>query len=191
MTKKGRTEKEHPAKPLKISRIVRMISFENEAEIPRPKLSCFLLQPISEKISALDFIIEDAANKQIVFVQTTTLLPHTHEKKNTKIEKLFTSGKITRILDTIFQAKTTATIDNTSGTFIITLPESFSDWQVKILYVTSQHDTDVKAKSFWKWKDVFVAGRETLQPLNLLFHEKDNKKDKSVDPKFQVKQSFL
>jgi len=153
---------------LKISKIERIVYFSKETEIPHlPHFSCCLLQPVSERFSALDFIIEDAILKQIVLVQTTTLFPPDHDKG--KIEKLISSGKLKHMLDAIFNTKsTTAIIEN--GHFVITLPASVSDWRVKVLYVTSQHDASVHGKS-WEWKDVLVAGRETLQPLGLQFYE--------------------
>jgi len=174
-TEKNGTENKEPAKSLLISTITRMISFKKDTEIPRPRPPCCILQPTSETYSGVDFIIEDSVNKQIVFVQTTMELPHQHEKKMKLFENLFTSGKIKNILDNLFQVSSTeVTVDNKAH-FIIKLPES-AGWQVKFLYITGQLNADVKEKCHWNWKDVVVAGRETIRPLNLLFHEWSKKK---------------
>jgi len=179
------TENKEPAKPLIISTIARMIPFTKDTELPTPRPRCCILQPTSQTYSGLDFIIEDSANKQIVFVQTTKMLPHSHEDSKLLFQKLFSRQtkkddkgtttelpcKIERLLQSLLNVKTEATIDNKSSHFIIILPESVSDWQVKFLYITSQHDAIVKQQCFWKWKDVVVAGRETIRPLNLLFYE--------------------
>jgi len=48
---------------------------------------------------------------------------------------------------------------------------------VKFLCVTSQHDDDLK-KRLWKWKDVLVAGRETISTLKLCFTREQTKENK-------------
>eukprot|EP01124_Arcella_intermedia_P019090 TRINITY_DN2622_c0_g1_i4.p1 TRINITY_DN2622_c0_g1~~TRINITY_DN2622_c0_g1_i4.p1 ORF type:complete len:613 (-),score=78.21 TRINITY_DN2622_c0_g1_i4:89-1927(-) len=160
---------------LRIARIEQVVSFQSESDIPQsPKFISSLLKPISETFKAIDFILKDVMNKQIIFVQTTILFPHEHDNKSAKIETLFKEGRMARILDSIFSVKgATATIED--GHFIFVLPETVSDWQVKILYLTSQQDEDVKRKH-WKWKDLLVAGRETLTPLNLVFDEVEKKR---------------
>lgn len=168
-TEKDSAGSKEPAKPLVISTVVRLISFSKDTEIPRSRPTCCILTPTSETYSGLDFIIEDSVNKQIVFVQTTTRLPHEHEKKNQIFQKLFTSGKIKQILNSLLNAETIETTIDKFGHFTVTLPDSVSKWQVKFLYITSHHINDIAQKSYWKWKDVVVAGRETIKPLNLLF----------------------
>eukprot|EP01124_Arcella_intermedia_P019091 TRINITY_DN2622_c0_g1_i5.p1 TRINITY_DN2622_c0_g1~~TRINITY_DN2622_c0_g1_i5.p1 ORF type:complete len:613 (-),score=64.14 TRINITY_DN2622_c0_g1_i5:81-1919(-) len=162
---------------LKIARMEQVVSFRSESDIPRsPKFVSSLLKPIPENFKGIDFILEDVINKQIIFVQTTTRFPHKHDNDSKKIQKLFQERTIAKILDSIFQVKgTTATIED--GHFIFVLPETVSDWQVKILYLTSKRDEDVKTKH-WEWKDLLVAGRETLTPLNLVFDDVEKKRAK-------------
>jgi len=155
---------------LKISRIERIIYFDTENEIPRlATLECCLLKPRSQIYRAWDFIIEDTHTKQIVFVQTSTLLPNV--RKSLKIEKAFREldkeghNQIERVLDSLFQMKGSKA-HTEGGSFIITLP--LEGWTVKFLYITSQRDDAVKQCS-WEWEDLLVAGRETLVSLQLCF----------------------
>jgi len=177
-TEKGANNVE-PAKPLVISTIIRMLSFYETPEdlkkpsgpkkltVPVSRPACCVLTPMSQRYPGLDFIIEDTPHKQIVLVQVTTQLPHQHIKD--KLQILFNSGKLAQLLQSLLGAEPVSTvIDTKDSHFVVTLPEPYSGWQVKFLYITSQHDTDVQ-KTSWQWRDVMVAGRETIKPLNLLF----------------------
>jgi len=168
---------------LKVSRIERIIYFDGEKDVPRlPTLECRLLKPKSQIFKAWDFIIEDAHTKQIVFVQVTTQFPNVHDKSkdgNSKMASAFVSfdsgsNQIETLLDTLFQTTgTKAHVDD--GSFVITLP--VTGWIVKFLCVTSQHDDDLK-KRLWKWKDVLVAGRETISTLKLCFTQEQTEENK-------------
>jgi len=162
-----------PSKPqtklLKISQIEQIIYFANENEIPhQPTIQCLLFKPISETYKAWDFFIEDGHTKQILFVQTSIRFPKS--KKGKTMAKAFTDrdhnhhNQIERVLNSIFKIEgSKAHIEN--GSPIITLP--IEGWTVKFLFVTSQHDADVK-ELLWDY-DFLVAGRETLASLNLCF----------------------
>jgi len=84
------------------------------------------------------------------------------------------TNQIEILLDTLFQTTgTKAHIDD--GSFVITLP--VTGWTVKFLCVTSQHDVDLK-KRLWNWKDVLVAGRETISTLKLCFTREQTEENK-------------
>jgi len=159
---------------LKLSRVERIFYFDREGIPLLPTSGCQLLKPKSQIFKAWDFIIEDAHTKKVIFVGTSTLFPDKHDVKDgsSKIAKSFVAEKngqnqIERILDSIFQ-KTESKASIKDGSFIIKLHESLGDWEVKFLCVTTHHDEELKSRS-WGWKDVLVAGRETLKPLKLLF----------------------
>jgi len=161
---------------LPLSRIDRIIYFDNESNIPRlPTMGCRLLIPKAENFKSWDFIIEDCRSNQnqIVFVQVTTQCPDEHDK----IQKSFVAVKDDRhgrnqieiILDTIFETTgTKAHVDN--GSIIVSLPLHYAAWSVKFLYITMQPCADLKTRN-WEWKNVLVAGRETLEPLYLRFND--------------------
>eukprot|EP01124_Arcella_intermedia_P011360 TRINITY_DN17766_c0_g1_i1.p1 TRINITY_DN17766_c0_g1~~TRINITY_DN17766_c0_g1_i1.p1 ORF type:complete len:434 (+),score=96.19 TRINITY_DN17766_c0_g1_i1:77-1303(+) len=143
---------------LGIPSIEQIVLFENEADIPPPPtLISSLLKPQPPSPQDMDFIIQDVANKQIIFVQTTTLFPQEHDKKTKKIENMVESGRMVQVLEGILKVKG-ATASIKDGRLKFTLPKSVRGWKVKILYLTSQHDRYVKKNKDWKWKNVLIAG---------------------------------
>lgn len=176
MERKMETKME-PA-PLSLAGIARILYFDDVNEIPRlPSVECRLIKPRSQIFASWDFIIEDAHTKHIVFVQTSTDFPNVHDSRNGKgTSKIASSfhreeenepNQIERVLDSLFQTKgSKANVKD--GSFVIKLDDSIVGWKIVFLCVTTQHDIKLKSRK-WKWKDVLVAGRETLEPLKLRF----------------------